>query len=296
LALYPVLCRAPTRLQKINSPHLLMILLNGQKLADRILGNLKKEIKCRRLKLKLAVVLVGNDPASKIYVRKKGQAAKKIGIDFKLYHFSGKLPQAELEKEIKKIVLDDRNTGVMVQLPLPKNKDTAAILDLIPENKDVDFLSAESFKNFSQGKIKNLPPTVGAISLLLEEYKIDTKGKYVVVVGAGRLVGKPVAIWLESKKVKFAVLDKKTEDILPFVKKADILITGVGKPNLINGAMIKDGIAVIDVGISKKNGKTVGDIDFKSVVKKAGYVTPILGGVGPLTVACLLGNLIKLQK
>jgi methylenetetrahydrofolate dehydrogenase (NADP+) / methenyltetrahydrofolate cyclohydrolase len=273
-----------------------MILLKGQKLADRILGNLKKEIKRRRLKLKLAVVLVGNDPASKIYVRKKGQAAKKIGIDFKLYHFSEKLPQAELEKEIKKIVLDDRNAGVMVQLPLPKNKDTAAILDLIPENKDVDFLSAESFKNFSQGKIKTLPPTVGAISLLLQEYKIDTNGKYVVIVGAGRLVGKPMAAWLKIRKQKFVILDKKTKNITTSIRKADILITGVGKSNLINGLMVKDGVVVIDVGISKKDGKILGDIDFKSVAKKAGYITPVIGGVGPLTVACLLENLIKLQK
>lgn len=264
-----------------------MILLNGRKIADRILEDLKKEIKSRQLNCKLAVVWVGNDAASKIYIREKGEAAKRIGAGFEFYHFKENISSAKLKKEIENIVKNPENSGVIIQLPLPQNKDTNKFLNLVPENKDIDVLSEIGFEKFSKGKLDIMPPTIGGISALLREYKIFLRGKNVVIVGAGRLVGKPLAAWMRMQNIDFAVLDRRTEDLAYFTKKADVLISGVGKKNLIKGDMVQSGAIAIDVG---------GDMDFKSVSKKAGFMTPVFGGVGPLTVACLLSNLVKLSK
>ena len=273
-----------------------MKILDGKKLSEKILIDLKKEIKNRHLKLKLAVIWVGDDPVSKIFVRKKEIAAKKIGVGFSLYQFGKKITMGRLGKEIKEIVSDSDNSGIVIQLPLPKKMDTVKILNMVPGKKDVDVLSISSFEKFSQGNISILPPTVGAVSYLLEKYKIDVKEKYVVVVGSGRLVGKPLAAWLRLQKANFSILDKSTEDISSFTRRADILILGVGKENLIKEDMVRKGVIVLDAGTAKKNGKTVGDVNFRSVSKKASYITPVIGGVGPMTIACLLENLVKLNK
>ena len=271
-----------------------MVILDGKKLSEDILNNLKKEIKSRQLKLKLAVVLAGKDRASRIHVIKKELACKKIGVDFKLYRFTSGIGTGRLEKEVKSIAEDPKNSGIVIQLPLPKNIDSEKVLNIIPGEKDVDVLSEKSFEKFERGKSLIFPPTAKATCYLLKKYKINIRGKYVVVVGAGRLVGKPLAAWLKLRGANFSVLDKSTEDISAFTKKADILISGVGKANLIKGDMVKDGAIVIDVGSSIENGRAVGDIEFKTVSKKAGYITPVPGGVGPMTVACLLENLIKM--
>jgi methylenetetrahydrofolate dehydrogenase (NADP+)/methenyltetrahydrofolate cyclohydrolase len=273
-----------------------MIILNGQKLSEKILDNLKKEIKRRQVKLKLAVVLVGRNKASLTFIKKKQEAAKKVGVEFSFYRFGQDITSARLKSEIKKIVKDSDNSGVVIQLPLPKKINTAEILNLVPREKDPDVLSEKSFKEFVLGESSVLPPTVGAIAYLLEGYEINLKKKNIVIVGAGRLVGKPLAAWLALQGAKFSILDKSTEDISIFTKGADILISGVGQANLIKEDMVSDGVVVLDAGTTKKNGKTVGDVDFKSVSKKASYITPVVGGVGPMTVACLLENLIKLQK
>lgn len=273
-----------------------MRLLLGKKLADRILTNLKKKIKNRRPKLRLAVILVGRKPISRVFIEKKKKACKKIGVAFKLFRFGERSSGSFLKEKILEIVNDPLNSGVVIQLPLPKKLKTEEILNLIPEKKDVDVLSVKSFNDFSGGKSLILPPTVGAISILLKHYKIKIKDRNIVILGKGRLVGKPLAVWLESQKIKFSILDKNTKNNDSYVKKADILISGVGRRNLIRGKMIKDGAVVIDVGSSIKKGKAVGDVDFASVSKKAGFVSPVPGGVGPLTVAYLLENLIKLNK
>ena len=264
-----------------------MILLNGQKLADGILDDLKKEIKTRQLKLKLAVVLVGQDPSSKIYIKKKEEAARKIGLDFGLHHFKENIKQKELGKEVAKIGKDKKNSGMIIQLPLPGSMDAKKILDLIPAQKDVDVLSEKNFEKFSAGKLKILPPTIGAIAAILKEYRISLKGRYVVIVGAGRLVGKPLAAWLRLQKANFSILDKNTEDLSYFTKKADILISGVGRADLIRGDMVRQGSTVIDVG---------GDVNFSDVSGKTSCITPVFGGVGPLTVAYLLYNLVKINE
>jgi len=272
-----------------------MILLNGKKLSEKILPNLKKEIKKFNLKLRLAVVQVGENPISQIFINQKKKASEKTGINFKLFKFPAKIGNPELKREIEKIVKNPANTGIIIQLPLPKKFLPEEFLNLIPEEKDIDVLSEKSLGKFYQGTLKILPPTVSGILQLLKKYKIKLKGKNVVIVGAGRLVGFPLAIQLLKEKATVSVLNEFTRDTPFFTKKADILVSGVGWPNLIRGDILKKGVVVIDAGCSIKKGKLVGDVDFKSVSKKASYITPVPGGVGPMTVACLLENLVKLN-
>lgn len=273
-----------------------MKILDGKKLSERILDNLKKEIRNRHLKLGLVVILVGENPVSQVFINQKKRACGKIGIGFQLFKLPAQISVSELRKEIGRIVKIPANSGVIIQLPLPKKFIPEDFLNLIPKEKDIDVLSEESLGKFYQGTLKILPPTVQGILYLLKEYKIKLKGKDVVIVGAGRLVGFPLATQLLKEKATLSVLNEFTYDASSFIKKADILISGVGSPNLIKGNIVKKGVIVVDAGTSMKGEKLTGDVDFKSVSKKASYITPVPGGVGPLTVACLLENLVKLNK
>jgi methylenetetrahydrofolate dehydrogenase (NADP+)/methenyltetrahydrofolate cyclohydrolase len=258
------------------------MILDGKKLADKILNNLKKEIKEKQLKLKLAVVLVGGDELSETYVSKKREAAETTGIGFELLRFSESISQEELESSIKDI---KDATGIVVQLPLPKNIDTGRILKAIPGSKDVE------------GFVSNIDsPLVLAIDGILKEYNVSLKNKNIVVIGKGRLVGKPVADWLTKKGLSFKIIDKSEKDISSITKQADLIITGTGSPNLIKQDMIKRGVAIIDAGTCRMEGKTVGDVDFENVCDKAKCITPCIGGVGPLTIAFLFKNLLKLKN
>lgn len=260
-----------------------MIILDGKKLAEKILANLKT----RRKELKLAVILVGEDSSSQIFIKQKEKACEKVGIDFELFKFPTEIGSLLLKEEIKKIVDDPANSGVIIQLPLPKKFNAEEFLNLIPPEKDVDVLSKKSFKKFARGESLIFPPTVGAISNLFKKYGIKVKGKNIMVIGAGRLVGKPLVAWLKLQKAEFSVLDDSVKNISSYTNKADILISGAGKPNLIKGDMVKDGVVVVDFA---------NDVDFRSVSKKASYITPVPGGIGPVTVACLLENLVKLNR
>ncbi len=273
-----------------------MKFFDGKKLSEKILDNIKKEIKNRRLKLKLAVILVGNNQVSKIYINQKKKACEKVGIDFQLFKFPVKISTQKLKREIKKIVKNPTNSGAIIQLPLPKNFNTQEILNLVPAKKDIDVLSDKSAERFYSGNFFILPPVVGVVSHILKEYKIPARKKKIIIIGSGRLIGKPLFFWLSRKKYKVSVVDKSTKNIPSITKKADILISGVGKPNLIKGSMVKKGVIVIDAGTSVYRGKLKGDVDFETVSKKASYITPVPGGVGPMTVACLLKNLLILNK
>lgn len=275
-----------------------MKILDGKKLANDILEGLKKEIARKNLKLKLAIVLVGQNPVSEIFIRQKEIVCEKIGIDFELFRFLEKIKFADLKKEIEKISQNPKISAVVIQLPLSsvlKNK-TQEILNIIPAEKDIDVLSEYNLGRFYSGTLPVLPPVVGAISYLLKEYKIPIKGKNVLLVGAGRLVGFPLTIWFLKEMATVSVINEFTKNASFFTKKADILISGVGKPNLIKGSMIKKGAVIIDAGTSLKNKRLVGDVDFKSVSRKASFITSVPGGVGPLTIACLLENLIRLSR
>lgn len=235
-----------------------MKILDGRKLSEKILNDLKEEIEKKELKLKLAIVLVGDNQDSKIFIKQKRKACELIGIKFELFQFPEQIQQLKLAERIKDIVKSDIS-GLVIQSPLPKHINTDEVLSLVPKEKDAEFIS----------------PVVCAISSLLEEYKISLKNKNIVLVGKGRLVGQPIAAWLRKHNLNFSGIKD--------IKQADIVISGVGKANLIKGDMIKNGAVVIDVGR---------DVDFESVCKKASYITPTTGGVGPMTVACLLKNLV----
>lgn len=235
------------------------MIIDGKKISEKILKRLQEEIKEKQLKLKLAVVLVGDDSSSKIYVSKKEEACHKIGIDFQLFKFSSEIKGAKLFEEVVEIIKDDNISGLVVQLPLPEHIDTDEILNSIPKAKDVESIS----------------PVVCAIKYILEEYDISLKNKKIALIGRGKLVGIPVAKWLGEQDLKFS----------NNIGDADIIISGAGKPGLLKKEMVKDGAVVIDVG---------GDVE-EDVFEKAGYITPRIGGIGPITVACLLEQLLRLN-
>lgn len=272
-----------------------MVILDGKKLSKKILKNVAKEVKKKHLSLKLAVVLVGDNLVSMSYTNKKQQACRAVGIDFQLFHFFSNIDNSELKKEIKKIVDDKNISGIIVQLPLPLKFNTSEILNLIPPEKDIDVLSDISFEKFSKNTLPILPPVVGAIKHLLGEYKISIKNKKIALIGKGRLVGKPLSVWLTNSKINFFIIDKNTDDISKFTKESDIVISGAGCAGLIREYMIKPGAVLIDVGTSSEEGKAKGDIDPLSY-KKSSYIAPVPGGVGPVTVAILIENILKLKS
>ena len=270
-------------------------ILDGRKLSAKILSGLSKKVKKLKKEISLAVILVGENPVSKAYIRQKEIACSKLGVKFRRFDFPAQIAQEKLKEGILGITQDPDNSGVIIQLPLPKNFNTQEMLNLIPPEKDVDVLSETSVGKFSQQNSPILPPVVEGIAHFLKEYKIDLKGKNILIMGAGRLVGYPLALWFLHQNATVSVLNKYSKNTASFTKKADILISGAGKPHLIKGNMIKKGAVVIDAGTSIESGKIKGDVNFKDVFKKAGYITPVPGGVGPMTVACLLENLVKLS-
>lgn len=275
---------------------LYVILLDGKKLSKKILEEVKREVSEMKEKLRLAVVVVGEDPVVRKFIEQKKKAAESVGIDVRIYPFEEKVTTNELRKRVAEIVHEEKNTGVIIQLPLPPQINAQYILNSVTPEKDVDVLSARAIGNFVAGKGQVMPPVAGAIKALLEEYAVDYKNKYAVILGAGNLVGKPTALWLLNEKVTFSVVRSATKNPQEFLRQADIIISGIGKPKFITGDVIKEGAIIIDAGTSESAGKLVGDVDFDSVATKASHVTPVPGGVGPVTVLVLLKNLITLAK
>lgn len=248
-----------------------MIILDGKRIADRILEGLRREVK-KLPPIKLVVVLVGDNSKSLKYIKQKEKAAEKIGVGFKLFKFNENINEQELTRKIEKIVKDKTNTGIIVQLPLPSYINTQKILNLIPKEKNAEF-------EF---------PTASGIMKMLEEYSINVKEKKVVIVGKGRLVGQPLVAMMKKAGANVVVCDSKTRSLNLQTLKADILVSATGRPCLIKENMIKKGAVIIDAG--------TGDVDFEKVKNKAAYITPPIGGVGPMTVAMLFSNLVKLAK
>ena len=272
-------------------------ILDGKKASEKALDNLKKRIEANKLKLGLAIISVGQSKVSEIYLRQKRLACERTGVGFRLHRFPKRISQKKLKTEIKKIGGDKMNSGIVIQLPLPFSYlVTSEFFDLIPAKKDTDCLGTTNFNSFCRGDKKVMPPVVLAIKKLFKNYKIEIKDKNIVVVGTGRLVGLPVSLWLANEKAKVITVNRSTRNIIDFIKKADIIISGAGKANLINGSMVKKGVILVDVGASIERGKVLGDIEVKSVFKKASFLAPVPGGVGPLTIACLLENLVNLNS
>ncbi len=268
------------------------MIVDGRKLADDVLSEAKGEIERLNLKLKLAIILVGDDPVSLSYISQKKKTCAKAGVEFSLHRFPEGIGKDELLAGISEAC--HGASAAIIQLPLPTGLPGQEILDAVPPEKDADLLNSVSLGRYHSGDLSILPPTVAAIAKVLEG--VEIKGKHTVVVGAGRLVGRPLVAWLMAKGATLSVLNSSTPDISEFTKRADIIISGVGQPGLITGKMIKEGAVVIDAGSSVEGGAVKGDVEIESVLPVASTVSPVPGGVGPVTTACLVANMVELYK
>lgn len=276
-----------------------MELLDGRKLAEKVLERVKTEVKSlnkKNVQPKLAGILVGEHPASLIYLKNKRKACEKTGILWKRFELPASTKTEALIEKIDELNQDVSTHGILVQLPLPEQIETPLVIRAIDPQKDVDGFHAYNLgKMFLSPEFEHLTPcTPSGIIRLLEEYQIPIEGQEVTVVGHSNIVGKPISMMLLNRNATVTTCHVYTKDLKKHTLNADILIVAVGKENLITADMVKEGATIIDVGINRNaNGKIQGDVDFEEVAKKVKYITPVPGGVGPMTVACLLENTVK---
>lgn len=272
------------------------MILDGKTLKQKILDENKKIINDNNYKIKLAIILVGNNEASKIYIRNKELACNYVGIEVDKYLLDEETKEEYLIELINKLNSDNKITGIILQSPVPSQIDFNKCSGLINAKKDVDGFTKENIYNLYLGVDTILPCTVKGIIKLLEEYKIKISGENVVIVGRGNIVGHPLSLAMLNKDATVTIAHSKTNNLKDITKNADILISATGIPHLIKEDMIKENATIIDVGVAKIDGKIVGDVDFLNVSKKAKYITPNPGGVGPMTVAMIIDNLIFMYE
>jgi methylenetetrahydrofolate dehydrogenase (NADP+) / methenyltetrahydrofolate cyclohydrolase len=280
-------------------------LLDGKALAQKIQGQLSEEVRILSRRAGrapgLAVIWVGDNPASKAYVGNKEKACAKVGIVSFSEHLAADTAQEELEQLIDRMNADESIDGILVQLPVPEGLDGAALTQRIDPNKDADGLHMVNLGKLVRGEPGLRSCTPAGVMAILQEAQIPLAGKHAVVVGRSILVGKPIGLMLLEKNCTVTYAHSQTPDLAEVTKEADILIVAVGRPEMITGPMVKPGAAVIDVGINRVtdyegNTRLVGDVDFKSVLSIAGWLTPVPGGVGPMTVTMLMANTIASYK
>lgn len=283
-------------------------ILDGRRLAARIEASLRDEVTTFTAMVKrpprLVVLLVGDLAASASYVKAKAQAAARVGIDAEVVPVAETATTAELVAAVGRIASETHGAadGILVQLPLPAHVDTVAVLDAVPPDRDVDGFHPENAGLLSQGRPRFIPCTAAGVQRMLIDAGIETAGRHAVIVGRSDIVGKPLALLLASRGTRVAGLEavggdatvtichSRSADLAAETRRADILVAAVGRPGLVTADMVKPGAAVIDVGINRVDGRLVGDVDFEAVRAVAGWITPVPGGVGPLTVAMLLAN------
>lgn len=273
-------------------------IIDGKIVSKLVKDNIKSIIESKKISPSLAVILVGNDPASLTYVRNKTNECIEVGISPKDYHLPEDTSEEKLLELIGNLNKDDDIDGILVQLPLPKHINTDKILNAISPYKDVDGFHPENVGKLMIGTPFVEPCTPKGVIRLLEHYGISVEGKRAVVLGRSNIVGKPMAIMLLHRNATVTICHSKTKDLSEITKQADILVSAIGIPNFVKADMIKKDAVVIDVGINKveENGKSklVGDVDFENVKEVASYITPVPGGVGPMTRAMLLENTVNL--
>ncbi len=268
-----------------------MVIIDGKALSAELRAELKEKIEKTERKPGLAVVIVGEDPASQIYVRNKIKACAELGIRSYSYELPETASQEELEGLLDKLAVDNDVDGILLQMPLPKNFDEDAAVAHIPFEKDVDGFTAKNLGLLLQHKEKIVACTPLGVMKMLEKYGIDPTGKRAVVLGRSETVGKPMAMLLLNANATVTVCHSRTQNFKEICKEADILVASVGKAKFVTADMVKDGAVVIDIGINRdENGKLCGDVDFESVKEKASYITPVPGGVGPMTITMLMYN------
>lgn len=270
-------------------------ILDGKKLRDKIIENLKAKVDTFDEKPTLVVILVGENPASKIYVNNKKKMAEKIGIHSEVINYPANITEEELLDKIEELNNNKKVTAILVQLPLPKHISKDNVMNKIIPSKDVDGFTPYNFGKLFSGETPTVYPcTPKGILLLLDEYNIEIEGKHVVIVGRSNIVGKPLSQMMLNKNATVTICHSHTKNLSQITKTADILVSAVGK-NIIEGEMLKTDCVIVDVGIFKdENGKTRGDVDFESASKIASFISPVPGGVGPMTIASLMLNTVEL--
>lgn len=273
-----------------------MELLNGKELSSTIKHELKEEIKHYMIKPGLAVIQIGNNEASNIYVKQKETQALEIGLNYRHFLFEANTSEQEIINKIIELNNDEYIDGIIVQLPLPPRYNTKRILNQISVNKDVDGLSDLSQAKLTSNRPCFIPCTPAAVLELLDKHNIEIEGKNVTIIGRSNLVGKPLMNLMLNRNATVTICHSKTINLKEHTKNADILISAVGQKHLITKDMIKEGSTIIDIGITRVDGKIYGDVDFDNIASHTTYITPVPGGVGPMTVAMLLKNTIESYK
>jgi methylenetetrahydrofolate dehydrogenase (NADP+) / methenyltetrahydrofolate cyclohydrolase len=272
------------------------ILIDGKAVAARVraeVGQAAAALRARGVAPTLAVVLVGDDPASAIYVRSKTKAAREVGVDVRDHKLPATTAQAELAALIEALNRDPGVDGILVQLPLPPTLDADAVIDALDPAKDVDGLHPTSLGYLAQGRPRFAPCTPRGCMRLLAEVDAELDGARAVVIGRSRLVGKPIALLLGNANATVTLCHSRTRDLADEVRRADIVVAAVGRAEIVRGAWIKPGAVVLDVGINRTpDGKLIGDVELAAAAERARAITPVPGGVGPMTIACLLENTV----
>ena len=275
------------------------IIIDGKKIAKKVREQVKKqvcELSIKGIKPKLAVIMVGEDMASKVYVKNKRKACNEVGIQYEEFILNENIEMDELLELIKNLNERKDIHGILLQSPIPEHLDIYKAFETIDFKKDVDGFNPVNIGRLAFNRPTFISCTPYGVIKLLEEYNINLKGANVVILGRSNIVGKPLAQCLLNKDATVTICHSNTTNIEEITKNADILISAIGKPNFVKEHMIKDGSVIIDVGINRIETKIVGDIDFKNVEKKASYITPVPGGVGPMTIAMLLNNVVIAAK
>ena len=275
-------------------------IIDGKNLAKEIREGLKIEaekLKDKAIVPHLAVIMVGDNDASKVYVRNKSRACEEIGIEFKEYLLPSTTKQSELLELIQKLNNDKKVNGILLQSPIPKPLNIQEAFNTILPEKDVDGFNPYNVGNLCIGQDGFIPCTPLGIMKMFEKYNIDIDGKKVAIIGRSNIVGKPMAQCMLSKNATVTICHSRTKELKKEVKDADIIIAAAGKQNIVTADMVKDGAVIIDVGMNRNSeGKLCGDVDFENIKEKTSYITPVPGGVGPMTIAMLMSNVIKATK
>lgn len=271
-------------------------IMDGKSLRDKLLNEYKEIIEKENLNIKLAIILVGNNDASAVYVRNKIKFCESVGITVDLHHLDENIEESELIKLIETLNSDEEITGIILQSPVPEHIDFNKCAELILPKKDIDGFTKENIYTLYLGNEKLIPCTVKGIIKLLEEYEVDLEGKNVAIIGRGEIVGKPLALALSNRNATVTLCHSKTNNLSDYTRMADIIISAVGKVNMVTEDMVKDGFIGIDVGINRDNGKLCGDFDYENIKDKAKLITPVPGGVGPMTIAMIIDNLIYTKR
>lgn len=275
------------------------MIVDGKKIASEIFSQLKKELADIPFKPKIVDVYIGHNPVIESFVNIKRKQALNLGFEFESVDLEDNISQKDLEERVENIGSQKDVCAIIVQLPLPPNFDQQRILDKIKPDLDADAITSQNFGKiigYTGGDQVFLPPAAAAVLKILNYYDIEIKGKRVLVVGSGNLVGKPSAILLMQFGATVTVANADTVNLKEIALSSDIIISGAGSPRLLQADMVKDGVVVIDAGTSESGGTIIGDVDFESVLKKASLISPVPGGVGPVTVAMLLKNAVISAK